>query len=144
MSDFWEPRPLPDVSIENEAFWNATADRRLLLRACEACGFIFWYPRAHCPDCNSTDVVWQEAAGTGTLFSYSVVERIEGWPEKARPLVVAYVKLAEGPRILSNVVCSDPDALTVGQPLEVRFVPSDEQSVAVPVFEPADDGTAAP
>jgi hypothetical protein len=135
----WEPRPLPDVTPETAPFWEGAADGRFLLCECADCGLVYYYPRQVCPDCLSGDVEWREAEGTGELYSFTVAEQMRGWPEETLPLVYAYVELDEGPRVITNVVDCDPETLDVGQRVEVEFVPTEEESVAVPVFTPVDD-----
>lgn len=132
----WEPRPLPKVTPETDPFWEAAADERFLLCQCEDCGLVYYYPRKVCPDCMSGKIDWIEADGTGELYSYTVAEQKAGWPEEALPLVYAYVELDEGPRVITNIVDCDPDELQVGQRVEVQFVSTEEDSVAVPVFTP--------
>jgi len=133
----WEPRPTPDVTPENERYWAAAAEGRLLLSECADCGLVFHYPRALCPDCFGEDVDWVEAAGTGEVYAYSVARTMSGWPEDDLPLVVAYVELDEGPRVMANVR-ADPEAVDVGTPVRVEFVGTEDDDVAVPVFAPVD------
>ena len=52
------------------------------------------------------------------------------------PLVIAYVELEEGPRMLTNLVDCDPEGVAIGMPVEVRFDDTGEGS-AVPRFAPA-------
>jgi uncharacterized OB-fold protein len=52
--------------------------------------------------------------------------------------VTAFVELVEGPRAMTNVVECDPDEVEVGTPVEVTFVPTEDDHVAVPVFSPAE------
>lgn len=133
----WEPRPVPDVTPETEPYWSATADGRLLLNECNDCGLVFYYPRALCPDCFSEDVDWVEASGEGEVYSYSVTENASGWPEADLPLVLAYVELDEGPRMMTNIQ-TDPDDVKVGTRVEVTFVET-EEDLAIPVFVPTGD-----
>jgi len=53
------------------------------------------------------------------------------------PYAIAVVELAEGPRMMSNVVgiANTPEALVLDMELEVDFEP--RGAVAVPVFRPA-------
>jgi uncharacterized OB-fold protein len=131
--DTWEPRPLPTVTPENERYWNGASNERLLLSKCPDCGLAIHYPRARCPDC-FTETEWMEASGGATVYSYSVAERMEGWPETDLPLVVAYVELAEGPRIMTNLVDCDPGDVSVGDPVSVAFILTEEEGVGIPVF----------
>lgn len=130
-------RPVPEVTPETERYWSAAAEGRLLVRECNECGLTYHYPRALCPDCFSEDVVWKEASGVGEVYSYSVSETMEGWPEAELPLVVAYVEIAEGPRLLTNVDCS-PEDVEIGSRVEVQFADVDSEGIAVPVFVPVD------
>jgi uncharacterized OB-fold protein len=50
--------------------------------------------------------------------------------------VAAVVDLEEGPRMMTNVVDCDFDALEIGMPLEVAFHPIADD-VTIPVFRPS-------
>lgn len=134
----WEPRPLPEVTPETDPFWTAAANERLLIGECDDCGLRFFYPRALCPDCFG-DVTLINVEGTGEVYTYTVVEQLEGWPEDEVPILVAYVELDAGPRMITNVVDCDPADVSVGTNVEVSFVPSESGNIAVPVFTPSAD-----
>lgn len=134
----WEPRPLPEPNPETERYWAAAADGDLLVRECLDCGLVYHYPRSLCPDCGRTDTEWRETSGNGTVYSYSVVRTMRGWPEADLPLILAYVELADGPRMMTNIV-ADPDAVDIGTHVSVQFVDTDNSAVAIPVFTPVDD-----
>jgi uncharacterized protein len=67
----------------------------------------------------------------GTVYTYSVLRR--GVPE---PYCIAYVTLAEGVSMLTNLVDCDFDAVKIGMPVKVVFRPSDG-GPPVPMFTPA-------
>lgn len=115
------PVPTPAVNVETQEFWDATARGVFLLKRCDRCGVVIWYPRFVCPDCHGTATSWFEASGRGTVYSFTIVRRGQGAYADAAPFVVAYVELAEGPRILTNVVDCDPETVEVGQAVEVVF-----------------------
>lgn len=133
----WEPRPVPEVTPETAPYWAGAADGRLLVSECRDCGLVYHYPRALCPDCFSEDVDWVEAAGTGEVYTYSVARTASGWPESDLPLVVGYVELDEGPRVMT-MVDADPGDVSVGTRVEVQFAETDATDVAVPFFRPVD------
>src|SRR5262245_27010674 len=87
------PVPFP----ETMRYWEAAAEGKLLLKQCNACGEYHFYPRALCPFCFSDKTEWREAAGTATIYSFSVTRRAEV------PYAIAYVTLAEGPRMVTNI-----------------------------------------
>ncbi|HYQ68174.1 Zn-ribbon domain-containing OB-fold protein [Actinophytocola sp.] len=93
------------------------ADNRLELPRCADCGTLVWYPRARCPHCMSGNLVWEELSGTGTVYSYTVNHRGQGEYAGHDPFVIAYVELAEGPRVLSHVDSAD---VRVGDPVRLR------------------------
>jgi uncharacterized protein len=109
------PTSAPTISPETADYWAATAEGRLLLKRCDACGHVIWYPRAICPDCHSTDTSWFEASGRGEVYSFTVNRRGDGPWKEAAPFVLAYVELAEGPRVMTNIVDCDVDSVAIGQ-----------------------------
>jgi uncharacterized OB-fold protein len=127
--------PTPDP--ETQAFWDAARERRLLIQRCNACGEAYFYPRPFCPKCWSEDVAWEEASGDATLYTWSVVHVNDLPPFNERvPYVAAVVDLAEGPRMMTNVVDCEADALKVGMPLRVEYRDLTDEAT-VPVFVPA-------
>ena len=121
----------PIVTVETQAFCNAARARRLVVPTCGACGKAHWYPRAICPFCGSDKIEWRAASGRGQIYSYSVMRRAK------EPYAIAYVTLAEGPAMLTNIVACDFDALRVGQTVSVVFQDS-EDGPPVPMFKPAE------
>lgn len=122
--------PAPVVYPETQAFWDAAAQGQLLVKRCADCGEHHHYPRSLCPFCFSDRTQWREAAGTGIVYSYSVMRRAEV------PYVIAYVALDEGVTMMTNIVGCDPDEVRIGQRVKVRFVASDG-GPPVPMFAPA-------
>jgi uncharacterized OB-fold protein len=113
------PTPPPSPNFDTQEFWDATAEGRVLLKRCDDCGVIIWYPRFLCPDCSSTNTSWFEASGKGTVYSVTVPRRGAGPYREAAPFVVAYVELEEGPRVMTNLVDIAIEDLAVGMPVEV-------------------------
>ena len=118
----------PMVKAETLAYWQAADEGRLLVKRCTACGEFHHYPRDLCPYCLSDATEWVEAAGSGTVYSYSTM----GQGEAAYTL--AYVTLAEGPTMLTNLVGADPAGFAIGQRVKVVFTPTDGH--ALPMFTP--------
>ncbi|GAA0601144.1 Zn-ribbon domain-containing OB-fold protein [Streptomyces crystallinus] len=130
--------PPPDASApETDAFtrpyWEAAASGVLLIRRCGACGRAHHYPREFCPFCWSEDVEWERASGRATLYTWSVVHRNDLPPFGGRvPYVAAVVALAEGPRMMTEVVGVEFAALRVGMGVRVGF--REGGGGSVPVF----------
>ena len=125
--------PSPPQTPEHEPFWAAAAEGTLLIRRCGSCGDAHYYPRSICPYCFSSDTAWQASKGEGEIYSVSVMRRGAN-----APYALAYVTLDEGPSMLTNITDCDFDALTIGQRVAVRFVPT-EGGPPVPMFTPLGD-----
>ena len=121
--------PSPIVSVEAEAFWNAAREGRFTVPTCSDCGKAHWYPRAVCPFCSSEKVQWCDASGRGTIYTFSVMRRAK------EPYAIAYVTLAEGPTMMTNIVDCDFDKLSIGQAVSVVFKDT-EGGPPVPMFRP--------
>ena len=119
----------PQPNLETQAFWDAAAEGKLLIKKCNACGEVHFYPRANCPFCFSGDTAWQQASGAGTVYTYSVMRRAPV------PYAIAYVTLAEGPTMMTNIVDCDLDGIKIGQKVKVVFKPT-EGGPPVPCFAP--------
>ena len=120
----------PTVYPETQKYWDAASEGKLLVKRCLDCGQHHHFPRESCPFCFSERTEWRNASGQGTIYSYSVMRRA------AVPYVIAYVTLAEGATMMSNIVDCDPDKLRIGQTVKVTFRPS-EGGPALPMFTPA-------
>jgi uncharacterized protein len=127
----------PAAPPELANFWEATRDDVLLLPRCTSCGETFWYPRAFCPRCHSSDLSWEPAGGGGSIYSFTVVERGHGPWREAVPYVVAYVELDEGPRLMTNIIDADSVSLSIGRRVALVFEAAGEYKI--PRFVPAND-----
>ena len=116
------PTPIvPEIIDENcLKFWEGVREKKLLLGHCTDCGEWHFYPRQRCPRCRSSAVELAPASGNATLLSYTAVYRPgrpSVWPV---PYVLGFVKLAEGPRLLTVMNC-DEDACAIGMPVTLGF-----------------------
>jgi uncharacterized OB-fold protein len=131
------PRPYADW--ETRTYWEGCGRGELLLQRCRACRTVQHRPRALCASCLSDDIEHFAASGRGTVHTFTVTHQnqLPGFRE-ACPYVLAYVELEEGPRLLSNVVGCEPDAVTIGMPVRVEFAAPAEaaEGFAVPRFRP--------
>ncbi len=130
MSPQERPLPPPHVTPENRLFWDAAAAGRLMIGACTSCGEPHYYPRPICPHCGSDRTELRQASGRGTIYTYSVMRRAPV------PYAIAFVTLAEGVTMMTNIVDCDLDAIRIGQHVKVVFKPTEGGS-PVPMFTPA-------
>jgi uncharacterized OB-fold protein len=128
---------LPTPDPDTQAYWDGARDHRLMIQRCGTCGEAYFYPRPFCPKCWSQDVSWEQASGDATLYTWSVVHVNDLPPFNERvPYVAAIVDLAEGPRMMTNVVDCEFNELKVGMALRVTYRELTDE-VTVPVFVPA-------
>jgi uncharacterized OB-fold protein len=120
----------PPLNPEAAPFYAAAAEGRFMLRRCTSCHRAHWYPRAICPFCDAGgQTAWEAASGQGIIYSYSVMRRVPA------PFALAYVTLAEGPTMMTNLVDCDFNTLRIGQPVRLVWKPS-EGGPPVPCFTP--------
>lgn len=83
-------------------FWEAATRGELVVQRCSSCGHHQLYPRPFCLACDGDDLRWVRAAGTGTVYTRTVV-RVPVSPDLEPPYAVAVVELDEGPRLMGNL-----------------------------------------
>ncbi|MCU1450651.1 MAG: hypothetical protein JWP02_2821 [Acidimicrobiales bacterium] len=133
-------RPRP-IATRDTAWWFDGWNRNeLLIQRCDGCGRLRHPPQPRCAGCGSPEWTSVKASGRGQLFSYIVSHHppVDGFEA---PFVVAVVELAEGTRLVSNVIGASPEDLYVGMPLELDFVPV-EPDMTLPQFVPAGPATS--
>ncbi|MEU5594068.1 OB-fold domain-containing protein [Streptomyces sp. NPDC020298] len=122
-------RPRPVVNRDNAGFWEGVAEHRLLIQRCTGCGTLRhpWLPGCNACGCLDWDTV--EAGGEGTVYSYVVMHHPpfpaftepDHAADAAGPYAVGLVELAEGVRMVSNVVGVTHDKVRIGLPVRVEF-----------------------
>jgi uncharacterized OB-fold protein len=132
------PRILPEPTPETRHFWEGCKAGELRLQRCRACAQTYFPPRPFCPACASREVEVFAASGKATLYSYVINHRPR--PDMGKePHSIAVVELAEGPRMMTNIVnCPQtPEALRLDMPLKVLFQ-KESDDISLPMFEPAE------
>jgi len=108
--------PSPINNPENTVFLEAAQNNQLVLKHCNACKVVHYYPRTICPHCGSDDTTWVNSDGVGEIYSYTVMRRgVEV------PFAMAYVRLQEGISLLTHLTNCDFDSIRVGQKVKVVF-----------------------
>lgn len=127
---------LPTPGPETEFWWEGCRGGRLLLQRCGDCGTYQFYPRSRCASCLGGSLEWVQAAGTGMVATYTIcrVPVAEAYAADV-PYVVALVRLAEGPTMMTNIVDCDPESVSAGMPVEVVFEARSEE-ITLPQFRP--------
>ena len=129
--------PLPAIDEDSRPFWESCKRHAMAIQRCTGCGHMRFPPRSVCPKCLSDQAEWTPVSGRGTVYApitfYHVYRPI--WANEV-PYNVSIVELAEGPRMWSNVIDIDPDAVQAGLPVQVTYVDVTDE-VTLPKFRPA-------
>jgi uncharacterized OB-fold protein len=131
----------PDVSALEipmdawtQPFWDATANRKLLLPRCSNCHRFRWPPGPFCPYCQSQQTDWMPA-GIARLYSFTLVadQGAKDAPEP-RLRVPALIEFSEadGVRLVAAVVNTPIEKIRIGAELTLGW--SQAANATVPVF----------
>ncbi|GAO07114.1 hypothetical protein TPA0598_02_03530 [Streptomyces lydicamycinicus] len=160
-------RPRPVINRDNAGFWEGVRGHRLLIQRCTGCRTLRfpWLPG--CNTCGSPEWDTVEASGAGTVFSYVVMHHppfpaftVADTPADgagpdatapgatapgaadsgtASPYAVGLIELAEGVRMVSNIVGVPYDKVRIGMPVRLEFLCADEE-LELPVFRVTEGG----
>jgi uncharacterized protein len=123
MADEKAGRPVPKASVyvDTAPFWEPAQRGKLMLQYCKDSQSFQHYPRPVSIFTGSRNLEWREVSGKGTIYACSVI-RVPGPGLDGRlPLAVAIVELAEGVRILGNILSVAPEKVAIGQRVEVAW-----------------------
>jgi uncharacterized OB-fold protein len=130
----------PDELIDqdNVEHYRAMAERRLVIRHCQDCGYWIYPHRPVCPECLSWNVPFEEVSGQGRIFMETRLHQLRD-PDAHiyEPLVAAAVELNERPglRYLARIVNCALDQIALDMPVTLTWIEEDGQTW--PAFEPA-------
>ena len=120
----------PDTNPETKPFFDAAAQGKLVLPQCVDTKKFIWFPRGISPFTFGA-VEWKEVSGKGKIYTYSVMERA------SPPYCIAYVELAEGPKMMTNIVDIDFKDVKIGMAVKLKFIQCEDGGPAMPFFTPA-------
>ena len=133
------PLPRPDPTTADDAhFWAALRDGELHLQRCAACATFRHPPRPVCARCGSGGTEWIAVAGTGEIWSYTVIHPPTLPAFAARtPYVAVVVRLDEGVFLVSTLVERDgawaEPPITIGARVELVPTVVDDE-LTLPYF----------
>ncbi|GAB2868549.1 bifunctional MaoC family dehydratase N-terminal/OB-fold nucleic acid binding domain-containing protein [Nocardioides pacificus] len=128
-------RPRPAVNLDNQFWFEAAKEHRLVIQRCASCETLRHPPGPGCPHCGSFEWDTVEASGAATLYSWIVAHHPKH-PAFDYPQLIAVVELAEGTRLITNLVECAGDDLEIGMALELQWLDADPE-LTLPVFRPA-------
>ncbi|MBI4516316.1 MAG: OB-fold domain-containing protein [Deltaproteobacteria bacterium] len=127
-------RPRPGISRDTQFFWEGLKAGELRIQQCRGCATLHHPPRVRCHACGSYDFGYVVASGRGTVYSF-VEPCHPRVPAFDYPYTVALVELAEGTRLITNLVDLDPEQVKIGMPVELVWRWPDPELV-LPMFRP--------
>lgn len=118
--DYDKPFPAPDEL--SRPFFDGTLRGELVLQHCTACGQWMWPVRFRCTNCLGADVEWKAVAGTGTIYTFTIIHQVfhPGFASSV-PYNVTVVDLDEGVRFITNVIDVANDELRIGSRVGLVF-----------------------
>jgi uncharacterized protein len=118
----------PYVDETNRGYWESLKAHILSVQRCQNCGHRSHPPRPMCPRCLSTEMGWTPAATTGVVHTWVTFSSPRSaYPGIKCPYAVAVIELADGMRIVSNIVEMDPADIYIGMPVEAVFMDIDQE-----------------
>jgi uncharacterized OB-fold protein len=121
----------PPIGPDSAPFWEATRSGTLLVQWCTTCDVGIFFPRAFCPTCGTAGSVgvgleWRQASGAATVYACTVEHNPAATGSTfsgGEPYVVALVDLAEGVRMLTNIVGVPAAEVTIGMAVTLTWEP---------------------
>lgn len=134
------PRLLPKPNTDTQPFWDGCRHHQLRFQHCTDCGFVRWPPAIICPNCHSMQTDWVQSKGRGKVYSFVVYHKAYHPAfEERLPYVTAVIELAEGPRMVTNLIGVEISRIECE--MEVEIVWEDiTAEFSLPKFQPITTG----
>ena len=134
MSDY--AKPLPRGADVHGEFYQFCTQHELGFQRCQGCGAWRHMPPESCAACGSFHWRWERSSGTGQVLSWTVMHRAmhPGFAPDV-PSATVVIELAEGVRMVSQVLDLAPEQRRVGLPVEV-VCDDVTPEVTLPKFRP--------
>ncbi|MDD5472837.1 MAG: Zn-ribbon domain-containing OB-fold protein [Candidatus Methanoperedens sp.] len=110
-------------------FWRRLKNLyNLIGTRCEKCGENYYPPRNMCTRCRRNGkIVPFKFKGKGEVLTYTIVHSAAKDYAKHTPYILAIIKLDEGPRLTSQVICAHED-IHIGMKVKSAFRRLGEES----------------
>ena len=131
-------KALPQVTLATRPFWDGARRHELMAYKCLNCGRYYW-PAVHCMVCKKPEMAWVKISGKGEIFTFTIIHQAShpAWQAEI-PYNVSWVKLDEGPIILSKITGCENEDIYLGMRVEAVFDDVTED-VTLPMFRPVSD-----
>ncbi len=135
--------PFPSLARINpelyaEPFWDAAREHRFVCQKCADCGQFRMPPAPYCWKCRSAAAAWDTVPGTGTVYSYTVVDYTlsADITQEDLPYVPVIVKLdgTDEQKFIGLLVGEGNTAVKIGDRVETIWDDVEGIDVTVPRF----------
>lgn len=114
--------PAPPITEFNEQFLAAAREHRFVMARCDDCGTYIYPHGPVCTSCFSGSMTWTDLSGRGVVRSWVAFHKsYHPYFDDKLPVTVAFVELAEGPRLIANVLDVPADQIRSELPVEVCY-----------------------
>lgn len=127
------PRPDPQ-NADDARFWTALRDGELRIQRCASCSTFRHPPRPVCANCGEWGSEFVRVAGTGEVWSYTVIHppTLPAFADRT-PYAAVVVRLDEGVFLVSNLLDCPPDEIVIGARVELAITQV-EADLLLPLF----------
>jgi len=128
-------KQLPEITTADKPFWDAAKNHLLMAYQCRNCG-TYYSQTTDCIACDNPQMSWTKVSGKGKVFTFCVYHQVysPSWKDDI-PYNVAWIKLAEGPLVISNIVGCKNEDIHIEMPVEVTFDDITD-TITLPKFKP--------
>ena len=102
-------------------YWDGLAEGKLRMQRCSSCQH--WQPQVEtfCFKCGEDSMEWKDVSGKGTVHTFITVHQ-KYFPAfyDLIPYNVSVIELAEGPRLVANVVNIAPNDIEIGMSVHAK------------------------
>ncbi len=128
-------KALPPITLTTRPFWGGTKQHKLKAYKCLNCGAYYW-PAIDCMKCEHPVMEWVEVTGQGEIYTFTIIHQVyhPSWKDEV-PYNVCWIKLDEGPILISSVIGCDNNDLYIGMRVEAVFDDVTAE-VTLPRFKP--------
>jgi uncharacterized OB-fold protein len=115
-------RYLPIQYPEEQPYWEAAKQHRLVLQRCDGCGKV-WFPVGPtCPFCQSNKFTWTQMSGRGRVHNYVIYHKpwVPYYKDKV-PYALVQVQIEEGPRLTTNLLNVPVDQVKIGMLVQAAW-----------------------
>lgn len=122
------------LSVGAEAeYWDGLLSGELRLQRCAGCSTWHWPAVFRCAGCGSWEHVWETAALTGKVYSWTRSWHPFGGLEAIdKPFVIAVVQLDRAGQARLVGIMDDPGEVSIGQPVRGRITTTPFGDATVP------------